>query len=57
MLTIYDQIRQLRAELAYCMMTWRERAGAQAELEKLIGKQAELDRAFDEAFAAEAPPD
>jgi hypothetical protein len=60
MLTIYDQIQELRAELAGCLMTCRERAAARAELNKLLAEQAMLDREFDRAIATladEAPPD
>jgi hypothetical protein len=57
MLTTYDQIQDLRAELAGCILTRRERAQAQAELKKLVVEQTKLDRAFDAAFAEEAPPD
>jgi hypothetical protein len=57
MLTTFDQIQDLRAELAGCILTRRERAQAQAELKKLVVEQAKLDRAFDAALAEEAPPD
>ncbi len=57
MLTIYDQVQELRAELAGCLLTRRERAQAQAELKKLIAEQAKLDRAFNAALANEASPD
>ncbi|HLY89962.1 MAG TPA: hypothetical protein VKQ27_13350 [Acetobacteraceae bacterium] len=57
MLTIYDQIQELRAEITHCVMTRRERAEAKAELQRLIAEQEKLDRAFDMVFAAEAPPD
>ena len=57
MLTIYDQVQQLRADLAGCLLTRRERAQAQAELKKLIAEHAKLDRAFNAALANEAPPD
>lgn len=57
MLAIYDQIDQLRLELAHCFMTRDERAQARAELETLIAEQAELDRAFDASLDREAPPD
>jgi hypothetical protein len=57
MLTTYDQIQDLRAELAGCILTRRERAQAQAELKKLVVEQTKLDRAFDAAFAEEPPPD
>lgn len=52
MLTIYDTIQELRAELAGCLLTRRERAGAQAELETALDEQAQLDRAFDKANEA-----
>jgi septal ring factor EnvC (AmiA/AmiB activator) len=57
MLNIYDQIQELRAELAGCILTRRERAQAQAELTRLVAEQAKLDRAFDAALAEKAPPD
>jgi hypothetical protein len=57
MLTIFDQVRELRAELAGCLLTRRERAQAQAKLKRLVAEQAEIDRAFALAVAEEAPPD
>ena len=51
MLTTYDTIQELRAELASCHMTQRERAGVQAALEAALAEQAQLDRAFDKATA------
>ena len=57
MLTITDQIRELRAELTGCLLTRRERAQAQSELKRLVAKQAELSRPLDAAVAEEAPPD
>jgi hypothetical protein len=57
MLNIYDQIQELRTELAACILTRRERAQAQAELKRLAAEQAKLDRAFEAAIAAKAPPD
>ncbi len=57
MLNIYDQIQELRAELARCILTRRERAQAEAELKRLIAEQAKLDRTFDAALAGKAPPD
>jgi hypothetical protein len=56
-LTTYEQIQDLRAELAGCILTRRERAQSQAELKKLVVEQAKLDRAFEAALAEEAPPD
>jgi len=50
MIALYDHIQELRAELRGCYMTRRERATAQAELERAIAEQAELDRAFDGAL-------
>jgi hypothetical protein len=57
MLTIYDQIQELRAELARCILTRRECAQAEAELQRLIAEQVKIDRAFDAALAEKAPPD
>jgi hypothetical protein len=57
MLNIYDQIQELRAVLARCILTRRERAQAETELQRLIAEQAKLDRAFDAALAEKAPPD
>jgi hypothetical protein len=52
MLTTYDQIQELRAEINGCGLTRRERRQAEAELKRLIAEQAELDRAFDQALEA-----
>jgi hypothetical protein len=52
MLTTYDQIQQLRVELANCGFTHRERRQAEAELKRLMAEQAEFDRAFDQALEA-----
>jgi hypothetical protein len=57
MIAVYDQIQELRAELAHCVLTRRERAQVEAELQRLITEQAELDRAFDAVLAEKAPPD
>ncbi|MGH7040220.1 MAG: hypothetical protein ACREE4_08120 [Stellaceae bacterium] len=57
MLTIADQLRELRAETAGCLLTRRERAQAKAELKRLLAMQAEIDRARDAALTAQAPPD
>ena len=56
MLTITDQIRELRAELTGCLLTRRERAQAQSELKRLVTKQIKLSHALDAAVAEEAPP-
>ncbi len=53
MITLYDHINELRAELNCCVMTRRERAEVQAELAAAVVKQAELDRAFDTTLDAE----
>lgn len=52
MITLYDHIQELRAELRGCYFTRRERAAVQAELARVIARQAELDRAFDSAIEA-----
>jgi hypothetical protein len=57
MLNIYDQIQELRTELAACILTRRERAQAQTELKRLVAEQAKLDRAFEAAIAEKAPLD
>lgn len=49
MTALYDHIRELRAELRCCRLTRREQAATEAELAQAIARQAELDRAFDEA--------
>jgi hypothetical protein len=54
MITLYDHIQQLRAELWGCGFT-RERAAVQAELARAIAEQAALDRAFDLALEALQP--
>jgi hypothetical protein len=56
MLTIHDQIQELRAELANCLMTRRERASARAQLAWLLAEQAKLDRELDAALAEAEPP-
>lgn len=50
MLTIRDQVFQLRAELYGCLLTRRERAQAKAELKRLLAVQVEHERAFDAAL-------
>jgi hypothetical protein len=56
MITLYDHIQQLRAELHGCCFTRRERAAVTAELAKAIAEQAERDRAFDAALEALSDP-
>ncbi len=56
MITLYDHIQQLRAELRGCYFTRRERAAVQAELANAIAEQAELDHAFDAALEALSNP-
>ncbi|WP_175429848.1 hypothetical protein [Azospirillum argentinense] len=57
MLTIHDQVRELRAELASCALTRREHAQARSELDQLLALQARMDRATDAlVFIKEAPP-
>lgn len=43
MITLFDHIQELRAELRGCYFTHRERAAVQADLAKAIAGQAELD--------------
>jgi hypothetical protein len=50
MITLYDQIQELRAELRGCFMTRRERAATQAELASAIAAQAKIDRAVEARF-------
>ncbi len=52
MITLYEHIQQLRAELRGCSFTRRERAAVEAELAAAIRKRAGLDRAFDRALEA-----
>ena len=52
MITPYDHIQQLRAELRRCYFTRLERASVQAELARAVAEQEELDRAFDCALEA-----
>jgi hypothetical protein len=56
MITLYDHIQELRAELRGCRFTRRERAAVQAELANAIAEQAEIDRAFDAALEALSDP-
>jgi hypothetical protein len=56
MISLYNHIQELRAELRGCYFTRRERAALQAELVKAIAEQAELDRAFDTALEALSNP-
>ena len=50
MITLYDHIQELRAELRGCHFTKRERAAVEAELAKALAEQAEIDRNFDHAI-------
>lgn len=50
MITLYDHIQELRAELRGCYFTRRERASVETELANAVAEQAELDRAFDRAL-------
>jgi hypothetical protein len=50
MITLYDHIHELRAELRGCFITRRERAAMQAELARAVAAQAEIDRAFEARF-------
>jgi hypothetical protein len=55
MITLYDQIQELRAELRGCGFTRRERVAVEAELARALAEQAEFDRAFDLALEALQP--
>lgn len=57
MLTIHDQIDQLRREIRDCALTDAERAEAQATLAQLTVEQAKLNTAFEADLAVYAPPD
>jgi hypothetical protein len=52
MITLYDHIQELRAELRGCHFTKSERVAVQAELAKALAEQAEIDRNFDHAMQA-----
>ena len=52
MITLYDHIQELRAELRGCHFTKRERAAVEAELAKALAEQAEIERSFDRAMEA-----
>ena len=52
MITLYDHIQELRAELRGCYFTKCERAAVQAELAKTLADQAEIERNFDRAMEA-----
>jgi hypothetical protein len=52
MITLYDHIQELRAELRGCYFSKRERAAVEAELAKALGEQAEIERSFDRAIKA-----
>ena len=52
MITLYDHIQELRAELRGCHFSKRERAAVEAELAKALAKQAEIERNFDRTIGA-----
>ena len=52
MITLYDHVQELRAELRGCYFTRSERAAVQAELAQALTQQTERDRAFDIALEA-----
>lgn len=53
MLTLYDHIQELRAELRGCVMTHKERARAEVELAHALVQQAELDDMLEVVLFAE----
>ena len=56
MLTIHDRIRELRAELAGCLLTRRERARTRAELDRLVALQAAMDTVADAVLCTGVAP-
>ncbi|MGD9618110.1 MAG: hypothetical protein AB7O13_25325 [Alphaproteobacteria bacterium] len=52
MITLYDHIQELRAELRGCYFSKRERAAVEAELARALAEQAEIERSFDRAMDA-----
>ena len=52
MIDLYDQIQELRLEIHCCGFTRRERAAAQAQLDRLIAEHTERERALDAALEA-----
>ena len=52
MITLYDHIQELRAELRGCHFSKRERAAVEVELAKALAAQAEIERNFDRAIKA-----
>jgi hypothetical protein len=52
MITLYDHIQELRAELRGCHFSKSERVAVEAELAKALAKQAEIERNFDRAMEA-----
>ena len=52
MITLYDHIQELRAELRGCHFSKRERAAVEAELAKALAEQAEIECNFDRAMEA-----
>ena len=56
MITLYDHIQELRAELRGCYFARRERTAVQTELAKAITEQAKLDSAFHAALEALSNP-
>jgi hypothetical protein len=56
MLTIHDQIQELRAEISNGILTRAERADVLKTLDKLIAAQAQIDLDFDAQLAEIAAP-
>ena len=52
MITLYDHIQELRAELRGCHFSKRERAAVEAELARALAEQAGTERSFDRAIEA-----
>ena len=52
MITLYDHIQELRAELRGCHFTQARTRRGEAELAKALAEQAEIERHFDRAMEA-----
>lgn len=53
MITLYDHVQALRAELRSCHLSHRERGEAKSELARAVVQQADRDRVFDAVFEIE----
>jgi hypothetical protein len=51
MLALYDHIQELKAELRGCVLSRRERAAIQRELQQALVEHEALERGCDDIFA------